>query len=79
MNKTLKVDDIVLRKNRKCKIVHIDYSTEPVSLTVLMLDTNTEVGTEFSRIKQIPIIKKKPKRRNKKRKSRGGLVGYFLK
>ena len=76
MNKTFKVGDIVIRKNRKCKIVHIDYSTEPVSLTVLMLDTNTEVGTEFNRIKRIPIIKKKRKRR--KQKKRVGFMEYLL-
>ena len=63
---TWKVGDKAIRKGRKCVIVHIDYTTEPISLTVRMLDTNTEVGTEFSYIQRIPI---KKKRKNKKKQN----------
>ena len=69
MKYTWKVGDKAIRKDRPCQIVHIDYTTEPPSLTVRMLDTNTEVGTEFNRIKKIP--KKKTKKKiKKKRKNR---------
>jgi hypothetical protein len=71
MSKTnWKVGDKAIRKGRECKIVHIDYTTEPVSFTVNMLDTNTEVGTEFSRLKRISIIpiKKKSKKKKKTKK-----------
>ena len=78
MENTFKVSDTVIRKGRLCKIIHIDNSLVPPAFTVLMLDTNTEVGTEFSRIKKVPILKKKPKRKRRKRKRRGGLMGYLF-
>jgi len=61
-----KVGDKAIRKERICEIVHIDLTTEPASLTVRMLDNNTEVGTEFNRIKKVP----KPKKKNNKRKKK---------
>ncbi len=65
--KNFKVGDIVLRKGRECKIIHIDNSLQPPSFTVLMLDTNTEVGTELSRLSKISLIKKKKKPKKKKK------------
>jgi len=61
-----KVGDTVLRKGRECKIIHIDNSLQPPSFSVLMLDTNTEVGTELSRLSKIPLKKKKKKPKKKK-------------
>lgn len=74
---TWKVGDKAIRKDRPCEIVHIDYSTEPVSLTVRMLDDNNVVGTEFSRISKIPskrpdtpVVKYKKNKKRNKRKGR---------
>ena len=63
-----KVDDIVLRKGRKCKIVHIDDSLQPPAYTVLMLDNNIEVGTELSRLSKIYLKKKKKPKKKKVKK-----------
>ena len=72
-----KVGDKAIRKGRECEIIHIDHSTEPVSLTVRMLDDNNEIGTEFSRLSKLlkrpdtPVInytKPKQKKKRKKRK-----------
>ncbi len=65
-----KVGDKVLRKGRECKIVHIDNSLQPPSFTVLMLDNNSEVGTELSRLSKIPLKKKKKKSKKKKIKKK---------
>ena len=61
-----KVGDKAIRKERICEVIQIDLTNEPPSLTVRMLDTNTEVGTEFNRISKIPLKKNSKKRKNKK-------------
>lgn len=63
-----KVGDKAIRKERVCEIIQIDYTTEPPSLTVRMLDTSDEIGTEFNRISKIPNKTKKRKKKNKRRK-----------
>lgn len=63
-----KIGDKAIRKERVCEIVHIDFTTEPVSLTVRMLDTKDEVGTEFSRLSEIPSLPKKKRNKKKKKK-----------
>ena len=81
MENTFKIGDKAFRKGRECKIVSIDNSLQPPAFTVLMLDTNTEVGTELKYISKTPIKKKqKQKKQNKhKRKKRGkGLLNYLL-
>ena len=79
-----KVGDTVLRKGRECKITHIDNALQPPSFTVLMLDTNTEVGTELSRLSKIQTLpksmtrRKKNKKKNKKKRI-SGLQGRYKK
>ena len=69
MENTFKVGDNVYRKNRECRIVHIDRTTVPVSLTVFMIDTQSEVGTEFKYItKDIVEVVVKKQKNNKKNK-----------
>jgi len=41
------------RKGRLCQIKKIHFEMHPPSVTVLMKDTDTEVGTEFDRLKHI--------------------------
>ena len=43
----------VARKGRLCLIKKIHFEMHPPAVTVLMMDTNTEVGTEFDRLKHI--------------------------
>ena len=65
-----KVGDKAIRKQRICEIIHIDHTTEPTSLTVKMLDTYTEDGTEFSRLSKIPTLPRSMTRRKKKNKNK---------
>lgn len=68
MENIFKVGDNVYRKNRECRIVHIDRTTVPVSLTVFMIDTQSEVGTEFKYItKDIVKVVVNKQKKNKKR------------
>merc|ERR1711997_566617 len=41
------------RKGRLCQIKKIHFETHPPAVTVLMMDTNSEVGTEFDRLKPV--------------------------
>merc|ERR1712113_1310447 len=41
------------RKGRLCLIKRIHFEMHPPSVTVLMMDNNCEVGTEFDRLKPI--------------------------
>merc|ERR1712113_324271 len=45
--------DYTSRKGRLCRIKRIHFETNPPAVTVLMMDTNTEVGTEFDRLKPV--------------------------
>merc|ERR1712190_653184 len=41
------------RKGRLCRIKKIHFTSNPPFVTVLMMDNDTEVGTEFDRIKPV--------------------------
>mmetsp|Transcript_55171 Transcript_55171/g.91591 ORF Transcript_55171/g.91591 Transcript_55171/m.91591 type:complete len:212 (+) Transcript_55171:120-755(+) len=41
------------RKGRLCRIKKIHFEMHPPAVTVLMMDTDTEVGTEFDRLQRI--------------------------
>ena len=48
-----KEGDYALRKSRMCRIKKIHFTSNPPYVTVLMMDNNTEVGTEFDRLQPI--------------------------
>ena len=45
--------DYVARKGRLCIIQDIDFTVNPPTFTVFMIDTQNPVGTEFDRLQQI--------------------------
>ena len=45
--------DFASRKGRLCQIKKIHFETHPPAVTVLMMDTNSEVGTEFDRLQPV--------------------------
>lgn len=67
-----KEGDIVIRKNKKAKIIKIHHNMNPPSVDVMMIESGNFVNTEFSKLSLIPPkgpTKKKRKKNNRRKRN----------
>ena len=51
-----KKNDLAIRKEKICSILHLDYTMHPPSVTVKMIDTGHIINSELSLLKRLPVL-----------------------